>query len=566
MENVQGRCVVGKLTWLLASFLVFLSSYSAHINASETQQTLVLIGGALTTCSSMSSQNCENKTQLEGKKSNRYHLTDDALNKIKSQWVNDNIDNRNKVLQLLATVAVQHPSQIDKSTLLWTWRDLDNGLLNKLTDQEYNFVIDTLEVPVIDANNKRIKEAVNTKMNTVHAANDILDFVSATAKVNVEQPILLAITASSRDPYESADFYEGLLNFDGIETHWLALTPALAQAITAGRCEDLGSIREQSMQLFNRHQIYPDRTNAEQALCEQGVDNLVKTINSATGIMLNGGDQSLTRKVLYDESGKAYPWTQAIRTRSLLVGTSAGTAIQSGGKNQAGNVAMITNGTSLSALREGAHAVSAPSERCGDECKKGLTADSLTYQANGGLASFDMGILDTHFSERDRTARLATLLKATKQQHGFGIDETTALVVINSAKTQLMTVIGKNGVVYLHNVPNEATFRYSYWPAGTVIDITATGFKLNQRTLDNVLPAIKMPPLPMQRFSNILTDAKLRSLTQAMCLSQDKTAVGQQDEFLVTLNASESTQYYRLNPTSNGCAVAQLNVSITTIQ
>ncbi|MGO2076316.1 MAG: cyanophycinase, partial [Pseudoalteromonas sp.] len=326
MENVQGRCVVGKFTGLLASFLVFLSSYSAHMNASETQKTLVLIGGALTTCSSMSSQNCENKTQLEGKKSNRYHLTDDALNKIKSQWVNDNIDNRNKVLQLLATVAVQHPSQIDKSTLLWTWRDLDNGLLNKLTDQEYNFVIDTLEVPVTDANNKRIKEAVNTKMNTVHAANDILDFVSATAKVNVEQPILLAITASSRDPYESADFYEGLLSFDGIETHWLALTPALAQAITAGRCEDLGSIREQSMQLFNRQQIYPDRTDAEQALCEQGVDNLVKTINSATGIMLNGGDQSLTRKVLYDESGKAYPWTQAIRTRSLLVGTSAGTA------------------------------------------------------------------------------------------------------------------------------------------------------------------------------------------------------------------------------------------------
>ena len=68
-----------------------------------------------------------------------------------------------------------------------------------------------------------------------------------------------------------------------------------------------------------------------------------------------------------------------------------------------------------------------------------------------------------------------------------------------------MTVIGKNGVVYLHNVPNEATFRYSYWPAGAVIDITATGFKLNQRTLDNVLPAIKMPPLPMQCFNNILS-------------------------------------------------------------
>lgn len=68
MENVQGRCVVGKFTGLLASFLVFLSSYSAHINASETQKTLVLIGGALTTCSSMSSQNCEIKHSSKVKK------------------------------------------------------------------------------------------------------------------------------------------------------------------------------------------------------------------------------------------------------------------------------------------------------------------------------------------------------------------------------------------------------------------------------------------------------------------------------------------------------------------
>jgi len=79
--------------------------------------------------------------------------------------------------------------------------------------------------------------------------------------------------------------------------------------------------------------------------------------------MLNGGDQSLTRKVMYDDNGKPYPWTQAIRTRPLLIGTSAGTAIQSGGENQAGKVAMITNGTSLSALREGAHALAAPRDR-----------------------------------------------------------------------------------------------------------------------------------------------------------------------------------------------------------
>ena len=566
MENFQRRFIANKDTGLFVAFLMLLASYSTHTHAEEMQQTLVLIGGALTTCSSMSSDNCENKTQLDGKKSNQYQLSDEALNKIKSQWVNDNVDNRNKVLQLLSTIAAKQSKQIDKSTLLWAWRDLDNGLLNSLSDQEYNFVFDMLEIPVLDVENKRIKEVVNTKINKEHSANDILNFISATAKINVKKPTLLAITASSRDPYESADFYEGLLNFDGIEAHWLALTPALAQAISTGKCEDLGRIREQSMQLFNRDKIYTDRIHAEQKLCAQGIDNLLKTINSATGVMLNGGDQSLTRKVMYDDNGKLYPWTQAIRTRPLLIGTSAGTAIQSGGENQAGKVAMITNGTSLSALREGAHALAAPSERCTGKCSQGLTADSVTYQPLGGLGSFNMGVLDTHFSERNRTVRLATVLNATKQQHGFGIDETTALVVINSAKTQLMTVVGKNGVVYLNAPSEDAMFHYSYWPAGAVIDVTATGFKLNQRTLDNVLPEIKMPPLPMQRFSNILTDAKLRSLTQAMCLSQDKTAVGQQDEFLVTLNATEQTQYHRLNSSNYGCAITQLNVDITTIQ
>lgn len=570
MENFQEQLAKSKFSVILPAFLAILASFSGVVSASEKQQTLVLVGGALTTCSSMSAKNCQDTKQIEGKKSNQYQLTNDALQQLKAKWPSDNASNRNKTLRILSKIARQQPKQTDKSAILWAWRDLDNALLNKLTDQEYNFVIDTLEIPVLDGKQQRLKESVNTRLNKERAANDILDFVLATVKVNTQQPSILAITASSRDPYESADFYEGLLNFEGVDTKWLALTPALAKAITTGQCEDLARIREQSMNVFNRQTIYPDRINAELALCNQGVDNLVKTIESATGIMLNGGDQSLTRKVLFDDAGKPYPWTQAIRTRALLVGTSAGTAIQSGGKNQYGNVAMITNGTSLSALRDGAHSLSAPSERCGDDCSKGLTADSLTYQANGGLGSFNMGILDTHFSERDRTARLATLLGATKQQHGFGVDETTALVVINSADTQLMTVIGKNGVVHLSNYESEGSFNYSYWPVGSIIDITAKGYKVSSRTIENALPSIEIPKLPTQRFMDILTDTKLRSLAQALCLSNEKQAAAQQDEFTVTLSNNKTndknTQFYRVNGSKHGCLVDNLSIDISKIQ
>ncbi len=356
MEIFQEQFRVKQFNGFLAAFLLILASYSSTISANEKNQTLVLVGGALTTSSSMSAKNCQDKKQLSGKNANQYQLTRETLNQVKLNWPNDNAGHRNKTLQVLAKMARQHSSPYTKSDLLWAWRDLDNALLKQITDAGYNFDIDSIESPVIDAQQTRLKEVVNTALNSETAANDILDFISATAKVSATKPSLLAITASSRDPYESADFYEGLLDFNGVASKWLALTPALAKAITSGQCAQLASIREKTMNVYNRDAIYPDRIKAELALCEQGVENLVNVIESATGVMLNGGDQSLTRKVLFDDAGKPYPWTEVLRSRPLLVGTSAGTAIQSGGKNQNGQVAMITNGTSLSALRDGAFA------------------------------------------------------------------------------------------------------------------------------------------------------------------------------------------------------------------
>ena len=376
---------------------------------------------------------------------------------------------------------------------------------------------------------------------------------------------MLAITASSRDPYESADFYEGLLSFPNVNSQWLALTPALAKAITTNKCDDLTTLRHSEMGLYQREHIYPDRTQAEYQLCKKGTDALVELIKNSTGVMFNGGDQSLTRKVLFDENNQPYPWTKALQSRPVIVGTSAGTAVQSGGQAHAGNVVMITNGTSLSALKEGAQAIDAPSERS--------NSDSLTYNRFGGLGTFSYGVLDTHFSERNRTLRLGTLLDSfganqAQPAFGFGVDETTALVVIKSESGNLMTVIGKNGVVMVKSTgqaqAETKTYSYSYWPAGSVIDIKNNDFTLSQRSISQALPAIKIPPLPVQRFGNILTDAKLRSLTQAMCLSQEQTAVGQQDAFIISLSTKPESAYHRISAEQYGCAVSNLEISVST--
>ena len=93
---------------------------------------------------------------------------------------------------------------------------------------------------------------------------------------------------------------------------------------------------------------------------------------------------------------------------------------------------------------------------------------------------------------------------------------------------------------------------------------TKDGFTLAKRTVDNALPSIKIPPLPMQRFGTIFSDAKLRSLVQAMCLTQEQQAVAQHDEFLLDLNATDTTHYYRVNTSSTGCAVENLAFKVKT--
>ena len=546
---------------IITAFLSILIGFSLQLSAKESNQTLVLVGGALTICASLSPKNCEKNTQISGKTHNVFTLSQAKISQIKQQWPSKNSQAKNNTIKNLATMQAKSSPKLSKKELLWLWRDVDSKQLNSLSDQEYNFVIDMLEVAQIKSDNKRLKEQVNTALNSESAATEILQFISGSLKVNNSNPSMLAITASSRDPYESADFYEGLLSFPNVNSQWLALTPALAKAITTNKCDDLTALRHSEMGLYQREHIYPDRTQAEYELCKIGTDALVELIKNSTGVMFNGGDQSLTRKVLFDENNQPYPWTNALQSRPVVVGTSAGTAVQS----NAENVVMITNGTSLSALKEGAQAIDAPSERA--------NSDSLTYNRFGGLGTFSYGVLDTHFSERNRTLRLATLLddlNANQDQptFGFGVDETTALVVIKSKAGNLMTVIGKNGVVMVKSTgqaqAKTKTYSYSYWPVGSVIDIKNNDFTLSQRSISQALPAIKIPPLPVQRFGSILTDAKLRSLTQAMCLSQEQTAVGQQGEFIISLSTTPESAYDRISAAQYGCAVSNLEIAVST--
>ncbi|MBZ2192668.1 cyanophycinase [Pseudoalteromonas arctica] len=521
--------------------------YSINAVAQEQNQTLILVGSELTTCTSAKLNNCQKETAIDGKSHNLYAVSNAQIKNITQHWPNNNVEAKTAVLKTLKTLLGKSSNSVSKTDLLWLWRDINNQQLESLAQQEYNFVFDMLEVPLLDKNGERLKEQVNTNFNIEVATNSILQFVSGSLKVNNAKPTMLAITASSRDPYESADVAQSLLAQSNINTQWLALTPALAKAITSNSCDELPALRNTLMNVYNREAIYPEYTKAEYALCKSGTNVLVSLIKNSTGVMFNSGNAALTHKVLFDQNNNPYPWTQALQTRPVIVGEGAGAAIQSK------VTGMLTNTTSLEALRKGENNTNA-----------------------GGLGSFNFGVLDTQFSEQNRTFRLAAALNKnevkntkTKIQHGFGIDENTALVAIKSSEGSLITVIGKSGVVHLANKdkvqPSVKDYSYSYWPTGSVIEITNNTFTLSKRTIDEALPAIKIPPLPVQRFGSILTNSKLRSLTQAMCLSQEQSAVAQQDEFIISLTATSDTQYHRVNAKEFGCALSNLELAIKSI-
>lgn len=147
---------------------------------------------------------------------------------------------------------------------------------------------------------------------------------------------------------------------------------------------------------------------------------LVAKIAGMSGVFFGGGDQSRYLRCLTD-GGKDTPVLAAIRRRNeahdfVIAGTSAGTAVMTRGP-------MITGGTSKTAL------------------------EKPIPSALHGLGFFPHGLLDTHFAQRRREARIVRLASDRGQALAFGVDEDTALIVdnVHGARPRFQ-VLGKNGV------------------------------------------------------------------------------------------------------------------------
>ena len=159
---------------------------------------------------------------------------------------------------------------------------------------------------------------------------------------------------------------------------------------------------------------------------------VVNQINSMTGFFIGGGDQSRLITCFFNSGRTDSPALAALRSKynngAVVAGSSAGTEIQS--------QPMVTGGESYDALKDGAHTSISTSY-----------PDDLSYDPQGGFNFFQYGLLDAHYGQRGRQGRMIRLLSDTSNTRGYGIDEDTALVVVNAdTSSAQIQVLGTGGV------------------------------------------------------------------------------------------------------------------------
>eukprot|EP01100_Stratorugosa_tubuloviscum_P001682 TRINITY_DN1382_c3_g1_i1.p1 TRINITY_DN1382_c3_g1~~TRINITY_DN1382_c3_g1_i1.p1 ORF type:complete len:319 (-),score=136.07 TRINITY_DN1382_c3_g1_i1:112-1068(-) len=190
-----------------------------------------------------------------------------------------------------------------------------------------------------------------------------------------------------------------------------------------------------------------------------------------TGFFFGGGDQSLLRYCLFDDSKSETNPTPVLATileqynefGAVIAGTSAGTMIQVGSDNN-GPIPLITSGESHNCF---VYSVSNYAKYDYNDHNPHKT----TVNPYGGFGNFDYGLLDTHFSQRGRQGRLVCLAYNLNVRYGFGIDENTALVVdaygnmevVGPAGVTIVDVANAYQVSTVYDQNNNALFTLTNW-------------------------------------------------------------------------------------------------------
>ncbi|MBT1449334.1 cyanophycinase [Glaciecola sp. XM2] len=465
----RSRCL-SKCLLLTATLITYTSSAMAnspteqlHIEQDKPYQ-LLLAGGSLSTCSSYSTRNCRGHNFDDSAKTSiLYEVNKASLDRLEIFLQNSAFEDVSLTLTPIIKLLRKEPKEdaLTRRELFALFEEIDIiEQVDALSDKPYFALLDHLEKAQINQNGQRKKEVADVlsteNQYSVQIYQRFVDEVKALAKAANQPPHILVATSSSRDAFEVADFYESAFTSLGVKTTWLPIDQALITALSSGTetaCQHLSQVRAQ-FDLFDRERVYPQRTALQTQVCDNP-DMLMQWVQNSQGIFFNGGDQSKTLASLFSPDGHAMPFWQAITNKvgafeMIVGGTSAGTAVQAGRHFAQKPIPMISNGTSEFAVKRGVFPALAPSTRCNDtSCDSALFADDVTFMPTGGSGLFQLGTLDTHFSERDREGRLIALALSTQTPLAAGVDETTALLYSFNDGIANFEVIGEQGVFFV---------------------------------------------------------------------------------------------------------------------
>lgn len=424
------------------------SAWASEDPQSETYH-VMLAGGSLHLCSSMAPQHCANQDWLSPQMRQQALIELSAARLEALEQASSFAQQPDALPKLLNHLQANLGSRanhqlVPRADFSRQVTDFERSHDIRLSQNDWDLIHDYLE-----AAQPTYEQVNHSAARKPYGEQVIQQFISMAQAANRQRsepaPVrILVMTASARDMYDAVGFYLSAFNQDDVEVHWLGLDAALRQAIEQQQCDQLAEFQRKIHGVFDRERAHPELWQIQQNLCHNpaAIDQLIA---AADGIFINGGDQSLTRQAFFTNEGEPNPWLDTIQRRVAagtlaMGGTSAGAAVQP-------KDPMISNGTSSQALQVPALARQLPPPAdCADrqDCPTDLHADALTYHADGGLGVFPFGLVDTHFSERQRQARLIALGADTQTALAIGVDETTALAV--NIKTGAFKVSGQHGV------------------------------------------------------------------------------------------------------------------------
>ncbi len=439
-----------KSAWLMVLTALVCTGANA-----EKLRTLVLAGGHLPICSSMNLDACADKQRAD----------------LQRQWQQQQaLFDQFYDPARLATVtasdqAVLSPAQLDAvrkrvaqlPARLLSQLELRQALAAQKDELDENtelWLYEQLEVPELTETGAPRREAFSVTGTDPDVRAVFQAFLDAARSDPTRAPRIGVLTSAGREPVAAAEFYLAWFRALGADAVWLPLDGASRALRDRGEsfdrpdqaCANLLAERRLQTGLSVSRQGEPQLW---QQYCA-GAD-LKPVLETLDGIFFNGGDQSLHLNALLRADGSDSPELALIRARHhagqlAIMGTSAGTAVQTG--NAAADLPMISNGSSAHAMLHPAIAATPRLPFCHlqGNCPTQWQPQQLSYRPQGGLRLFDGGILDTHFSQRGRPARLLMLLADTGNAIGLGVDETTALLARGNGDGWMLDVVGKHGV------------------------------------------------------------------------------------------------------------------------